>query len=68
MTVVTPATSAAGARHEPQGTSDLWWKDAVLYCLDVETFYDADGDGCGDLPGLTEASTTCAASASAACG
>ena len=35
-------------------TSDLWWKDAVLYCLDIETFYDADGDGCGDLPGLTD--------------
>ena len=35
-------------------TSDLWWKDAVVYCLDVETFLDSDGDGCGDLPGLTE--------------
>ncbi|MEA2246883.1 MAG: hypothetical protein QOH46_1412 [Solirubrobacteraceae bacterium] len=35
-------------------TSDLWWKNAFLYCLDVETFYDLDGDGCGDLPGLTE--------------
>jgi maltose alpha-D-glucosyltransferase/alpha-amylase len=35
-------------------TSDLWWKNAVLYCLDVETFFDADGDGCGDLRGLTE--------------
>ncbi len=35
-------------------TSDLWWKNAVVYCLDVETFYDADGDGCGDLRGLTD--------------
>ena len=35
-------------------TSDLWWKNAVFYCLDIETFYDLDGDGCGDLPGLTE--------------
>jgi maltose alpha-D-glucosyltransferase/alpha-amylase len=35
-------------------TSDLWWKDAVVYCLDVEMFYDSDGDGCGDLFGLTE--------------
>ncbi len=35
-------------------TSDLWWKNAVVYCLDVETFLDADGDGCGDLRGLTE--------------
>jgi trehalose synthase len=37
-----------------KATSDLWWKNAVVYCLDVETFYDSDGDGCGDLVGLTE--------------
>ena len=37
-----------------KATSDLWWKNAVVYCLDVETFLDADGDGCGDLVGLTE--------------
>jgi trehalose synthase len=35
-------------------TSDLWWKNAVFYCLDIETFFDLDGDGCGDLAGLTE--------------
>jgi trehalose synthase len=35
-------------------TSDVWWKNAVIYCLDVETFLDSDGDGCGDLPGLCE--------------
>ncbi|MCE3267252.1 MAG: alpha amylase catalytic region [Solirubrobacterales bacterium] len=35
-------------------TSDVWWKNAVVYCLDVETFLDTDGDGCGDLVGLTE--------------
>src|SRR3954462_7424501 len=35
-------------------TSDLWWKDAIFYCLDVETFFDWDGDGRGDLQGLTE--------------
>ena len=35
-------------------TSDQWWKTAVIYCLDVETFFDADGDGIGDLGGLAE--------------
>jgi trehalose synthase len=35
-------------------TSDLWWKNAVVYCLDVETFLDWDGDGTGDIRGLTE--------------
>jgi trehalose synthase len=37
-----------------KATSDLWWKNAVVYCLDVETFFDSDGDGRGDLRGLTE--------------
>jgi trehalose synthase len=37
-----------------KATSDLWWKNAVIYCLDVETFLDADGDGCGDLRGLCD--------------
>jgi trehalose synthase len=35
-------------------TGDLWWKNAVFYCADVETFYDWNGDGCGDLRGMTE--------------
>ena len=35
-------------------TSDLWWKNAIVYCLDAETFLDSDGDGHGDLAGLTE--------------
>lgn len=35
-------------------TSDLWWKNAVMYCLDVETFFDDDGDGTGDFAGLTQ--------------
>ena len=35
-------------------TSDLWWKTAVVYCLDVETFLDSNGDGVGDLQGLAQ--------------
>jgi glycosidase len=35
-------------------TADLWWKTAVVYCLDVETFFDSDGDGTGDLAGLAQ--------------
>src|SRR5690606_17613702 len=30
-------------------TSDLWWKNAVVYCLDVETFMDWNDDGTGDF-------------------
>ncbi len=35
-------------------TGDLWWKNAVFYCADIETYYDSDGDGCGDIRGMTE--------------
>jgi len=34
-------------------TSDLWWKTAVIYCLDVETYMDWNGDGVGDFEGLS---------------
>ena len=33
-------------------TADLWWKNAVVYCLAVQTFFDPDGDGIGDLQGI----------------
>jgi maltose alpha-D-glucosyltransferase/alpha-amylase len=33
---------------------DLWYKNAVIYCLDVETFMDSNGDGVGDFGGLTD--------------
>jgi maltose alpha-D-glucosyltransferase/alpha-amylase len=33
--------------------SERWYKEAVIYCLEVETFQDSDGDGYGDLRGLT---------------
>jgi maltose alpha-D-glucosyltransferase/alpha-amylase len=35
------------------GLSDLWYENAVIYCLDVETYMDSDGDGAGDFRGAT---------------
>lgn len=32
---------------------DLWYKNAVIYSLDLETFMDLNGDGIGDFEGLT---------------
>ncbi|GAA2889009.1 trehalose synthase [Actinoplanes cyaneus] len=32
--------------------SDRWYQQAVVYCLDIDTFADSNGDGCGDIPGL----------------
>jgi maltose alpha-D-glucosyltransferase / alpha-amylase len=31
---------------------DLWYKNAVIYSLDLETFMDLNGDGIGDFEGL----------------
>src|SRR4051794_29050289 len=33
---------------------DLWYKNAVIYCLNVETYVDSNGDGVGDFAGLTD--------------
>ena len=35
-------------REDPQ-----WYKDAIIYELRVRSFMDSNGDGIGDLPGLT---------------
>jgi maltose alpha-D-glucosyltransferase / alpha-amylase len=31
---------------------DLWYKNAIFYCLSVGTYMDANGDGVGDFKGL----------------
>ena len=46
----------SAARATPHGSppaiNDLWYKNAVIYCLSVGTFMDANGDGIGDFEGL----------------
>jgi maltose alpha-D-glucosyltransferase/alpha-amylase len=32
--------------------AERWYKNAILYCLDVKTFADGNGDGIGDFIGL----------------
>lgn len=38
--------------HRPS-IDDLWYKNAIIYCLDVEKYVDSNGDGIGDFGGLT---------------
>jgi len=34
--------------------TDLWYKNCIIYSLDLETFMDGNGDGCGDFRGLMQ--------------
>jgi maltose alpha-D-glucosyltransferase/alpha-amylase len=45
------AARAAACQARP-AINDLWYKNAVIYCLSVGTFMDANGDGIGDFAGL----------------
>ena len=37
----------------------LWYKDTIIYELHVRAFYDSNGDGIGDFPGLTQKLGSC---------
>ncbi|MDD2998563.1 MAG: maltose alpha-D-glucosyltransferase, partial [Candidatus Riflebacteria bacterium] len=36
------------------GGDPLWFKNAIIYEVHVKAYYDSNGDGIGDFPGLTQ--------------
>ena len=53
--VKTEKETVEGVAAAPHTATDpQWYKDAVIYELHVKAFFDANDDGTGDFPGLTE--------------
>ena len=53
MSAVPELAEAAAGATTPSDDAALWYKDAVIYQLNVKAFFDSNNDGIGDFRGVT---------------
>ena len=53
LAIVDPDKRSIELGNTASETDPLWYKDAVIYQLNVKAFFDSDGDGMGDFKGVT---------------
>lgn len=53
LSLTIAATLFAQKTSSPQSSGDVWWKHTVIYEIYPRSFQDSNGDGVGDINGIT---------------